>query len=91
MDFSAVLPGIVVIGALVAIVVADRRLGREPFDAAAFLPRPWELGWPRGVQEDDLEPFHVERLGRQASAPERRPASDGVARGRPAASSHPIG
>ena len=91
MDLSALLPGIVIIGALLVVVFADRRLGREPFDAAAFLPHPWELGWPRGVQEEDLEPFRVERIGRLSGASDSRATSPGVAHARPAAQSHFIG
>jgi hypothetical protein len=60
MDLSTFLPIVLVIAIVVAIAIANRRSGREPFNAATLFSRPWELGWPRGVQEEEPVRFRVE-------------------------------
>jgi hypothetical protein len=84
MDLIAMSPGLLVIAALiaVAVAVADRRLGGEPFDAAALLPHSWEPGWPKGVQEEEPLRYRVELIDRRrpASGDADHVTSSGVAR-----------
>jgi hypothetical protein len=71
MDLVATLPGLLVVAAFVAVAVAvaDRRLGGEPFDAGALLQHSWEPGWPRGVQEEEPRRYRVELIDRRRPAP----------------------
>ena len=89
-DFDALLSlSIVALG--IAGWAAFLRLvsGREPVNLAALFGRPWELSWPRGVQEEEPVPWRVElahRPGHGAVTPPR-PAT--VARPEPDAASGP--
>jgi hypothetical protein len=40
----------------------------DPVDLASMFAHPWEAGWPRGVQEEEPQPWRLERLG-DAAAP----------------------
>ena len=73
-DFDALLSlSIVALGILGWAAFVRLVAGREPLDLAAlFGHRPWELAWPRGVQEE--EPAHwrtdlAQRPGRRAAIP----------------------
>ena len=53
------------------VVVLRAIAGSDPFDLGSVFGRPWELGWPRGVQEEEPQPWRFERLGDRAAAPHR--------------------
>ena len=63
-DFDALLSlSIVALGILGWAAFVRLVTGREPIDLAAlFGHRPWELAWPRGVQEEEPARWHPERL-----------------------------
>lgn len=66
-SFAAVVLGTAAVAALLRVV-----MGREPVDLSALFVQPWELSWPRGVQEEELVPWRVDlarRPGRRAVAP----------------------
>ena len=39
--------------------------GGDATDVASAFGRPWELTWPRGVQEEELRPWRLDRLGQR--------------------------
>ena len=81
--FDPSLPFLVI--SIVAMLILVRAIGAgAPVDLGAIFPHAWELDWPRGVQEEEPQPWRVERLaGPAASSPRRlastaRPACDDV-------------
>jgi hypothetical protein len=67
MDLDTLLTAIAAVVAIPAIVVVVRRLVGcgEPLDPAGLFPRPWDLEWPRGIQEEEPVRFRVEAIRRQ--------------------------
>jgi len=63
MDPSIFFPVILLIVIFLVVAIVDRRSGGEPLDVAALFSRPWEMEWPRGVQEEEPARFRVELLG----------------------------
>jgi hypothetical protein len=66
MDLDTLLTAIALLAAIPAIVLTVRRLlgAGEPLDLASLFPRSWDLGWPRGVQEEEPVRFRVEAIRR---------------------------
>jgi hypothetical protein len=56
--------GAAAIGALSVIVLLARVIGPRSGDVESLFRASNDLGWPRGVQEEDLVPWRVELLGR---------------------------
>lgn len=60
--------GAAVIGGLSVAVLLARLVGPRSGDVESLFRAPGELGWPRGVQEEDVVPWRVELLGRSRRA-----------------------
>jgi len=37
----------------------------DPVDLASMFAHPWELTWPRGVQEEEPQPWKLDRIGQR--------------------------
>ena len=57
---TTTIPVIVGLTAMTLILRAIR--GGDPVDLASTFPHPWELDWPRGVQEEEPTPWRLEHL-----------------------------
>ena len=52
-------------GAIVMLVAVGMGFGPRRGDAESLFRSPTDLGWPRGVQEEDPLPWKTELLGRR--------------------------
>ena len=49
--------------------------GGDPVDLAALFGRPWELAWPRGVQEEEPAHWRLDRLARSPALAATSPSA----------------
>ena len=57
---------------LTALVAVLRAIGAgDPVDLGSMFAHPWEAPWPRGVQEEEPQPWRVDLLDRGRTAPTR--------------------
>jgi hypothetical protein len=69
-DFQILLSaGVVLVGFLAWTAVLRAVSGGEPMDLGRTFGDPWELTWPRGVQEEELQPWRLDLLDRRLPAP----------------------
>jgi hypothetical protein len=62
-DTDALTTTIVAVAALVAVTIILRAIrAGDPVDLGSMFAHPWELDWPRGVQEEEPTPWRLERL-----------------------------
>jgi len=77
-DFQILLSaGVVLAGFLAWTALLRAVSGGEPMDLGRTFGDPWELSWPRGVQEEELQPWRLDLLDRRQPGPTPlpRPAS----------------
>ena len=73
-DIDALTTAFTILAAVAATLLLTRVLGEgDPADVATLFGRPWELAWPRGVQEDEPEPWRLDRLDALRPAQRVRP------------------
>jgi len=60
-----VVTSVALIAALPVFVLIVRLIGVRPGDADSLFRSATDLGWPKGVQEEDLVPWRIELLGRR--------------------------
>jgi len=83
-DIDALTTALTILGAVAATLTLTWAIrAGEPADLGTFFGRPWELSWPRGVQEEEPQPWRLELLDRRpaASGSFRPVADDGPCRG----------
>ncbi len=68
-DIDALTTALTILGAVAATLTLTWAIrAGEPADLGTFFGRPWELSWPRGVQEEEPQPWRLELLdGRHAA------------------------
>jgi hypothetical protein len=73
-DFQILLSaGVVLVGFLAWTAVLRAVSGGEPMDLGRTFGDPWELTWPRGVQEEELQPWRLDLLDRRLPVPTQLP------------------
>ena len=71
-DIDALTTALLILAAIAAVLVLTWALGAgDPTDLGLLFGRPWELAWPRGVQEEEPQPWRLDLLDRRGSAPAR--------------------
>ena len=71
-DIDAITTALLILAAIAAVLVLTWAIGAgDPTDLGLLFGRPWELAWPRGVQEEEPQPWRVDLLDRRGSAPTR--------------------
>ncbi|HEX5148856.1 MAG TPA: hypothetical protein VFW02_07230 [Candidatus Limnocylindrales bacterium] len=64
MDLLEALTGVAFVGALLLLILLVTIIGPRSGDADSLFRSPTDLGWPRGVQEEEPLRWRVELLGR---------------------------
>jgi hypothetical protein len=67
-DLASILSLVPVIALVASLVVVRRLAGDQPIDLAALFGHATPMPWPRGVQEEEPQPWRLERLERRRTA-----------------------
>jgi len=82
-DIDALTTALTILGAVAATLTLTWAIrAGEPADLGTFFGRPWELSWPRGVQEEEPQPWRLELLERGRSTPTPLPSAASSSRAR---------
>ncbi len=69
-DIDALTTALLILAAIAAVLVLTWAIGAgDPTDLGLLFGRPWELPWPRGIQEEEPQPWRLDLLDRRAMAP----------------------
>ena len=79
-DIDAITTALLILAAIAAVLVLTWAIGAgDPTDLGLLFGRPWELAWPRGVQEEEPQPWRLDLLeprvacGAHPAAPDTSP------------------